>query len=114
MPEIKDTVEIEETSQQPQQQPALQQQSVGCTGDCKRCHEAQRGYCASQIAFNMQNAVARVEMAVAALSQNMAVITANIEALQARLDAMERASQAPELFTPEQPVGNRRKSKNEK
>lgn len=82
--------------------PAAPQQPVmGCTGDCRRCHEIQRGYCASQIAYNMQNAVARVEAVMATMAQTIVALTSKVEALQSQLEAQKKDTAQLDFFAPE-------------
>ena len=111
---LQPTVEIEDTPQSsaPSGSPAgnaagtaAQQQppAMGCTGDCRRCNEYQRGFCASQIPYNIQQPLARIEQTVTALAQAVFTLTAKVESLQAQMDA-QRHPKEQDLFTPEAPA----------
>ena len=101
-------VEIEDV-QQPTQQPTAPsaapqpaQQTTGCPGDCNRCTPMHRSYCASQIAFNMQNAVARIENTLATLAQIIGGIETRVAHIEERLAAQAQdEAQQPNFCAPE-------------
>ena len=108
--ELEEVVEIDDTPQPSTsaapQRPAPQQSVpppavMGCPGDCNRCTPIHRGYCASQIAYNMQNAVARLEGAVSALTQILVAVNEKISDMEVQLAEQRRKeSQQPEYVAP--------------
>lgn len=61
-----------------------------------------RSYCASQIAYNMQNAVARIENAVATLAQTIVEIEARTASIEERLAVQAQSeTQQPDFCAPE-------------
>lgn len=87
---------------QPPVVPTAPPQVMGCPGDCNRCTPLHRGYCASQIAYNMQNAIARIEGAVSLLSQAVAGIETRVANIEEQLAAKERdEKQQPDFVAPE-------------
>lgn len=99
---------IEEPGQAPVQQQAVPQQPapqmnvMGCPGDCNRCTPMHRSYCASQIAYNMQNAVARIESAVMGLSQMLNSVGARVANIELQIEAQrQKEAQQTEFTAPE-------------
>ncbi len=46
-------------------------QTRGCTGDCKLCSMMQRGYCASQIAYNNMQQISSMRETLKALTEKI-------------------------------------------
>lgn len=61
------------------------QQAKGCTGDCKRCSMVQRGYCASQIAYNNM-------LILNELRNNMKLLANKMDAMQGDAELVAPAS----------------------
>lgn len=55
------------------------QQKKGCTGDCKLCTMFQRGYCASQIAYNNMGLLSEVVKAIAEMRRDFAILASKVE-----------------------------------
>lgn len=55
------------------------QQAKGCTGDCKRCSIMQRGYCASQIAYNNMQQISMMRETLNALTEKINAMQGDAE-----------------------------------
>lgn len=60
----------------------MAEQKQGCTGDCRACTVIQRGYCASQLAYNNMGLISTLTGMIKAAQDE-------IKALAARLDAIQ-------------------------
>lgn len=59
-----------------------EQQRKGCTGDCKLCTMFQRGYCASQIAYNNMGLLGEVFKNLAEMRKDFATLASKVEGEQ--------------------------------
>lgn len=55
------------------------QQAKGCTGDCKLCSIMQRGYCASQIAYNNMQQISAMRETLNALTERINAMECDAE-----------------------------------
>lgn len=57
------------------------QQGYTCTGDCLRCSQAQRQYCASQFTFNNMQMLESLSQSVLALANDVKNLNEKIEVI---------------------------------
>lgn len=92
----------EVTKEVTEEQKPQEQQTPGCTGNCKMCSEMQRTYCASQIAYYLQNLVTALgaqirllEQKINGLAEQVSILT---EAERTREASMSQALILPGLY----------------
>lgn len=59
-----------------------QQQGYTCTGDCLRCSQAQRQYCASQFTYRNMRTLEAMEETLEALSDRVKNLSEKLNAIQ--------------------------------
>ena len=85
-----------------------QAQTPGCTGNCKNCNSYQRNYCAAQIGYNIQNALAGFMARLAEMQGLVAHMSEEVTALRKQSEEPSAIIEAP---TPdEQPKKNKKPS----
>ena len=70
-------------------------QTPSCTGNCKNCTEYQRNYCAAQIGFNMQNALAALATSVKELRDVVANLYYMVQDLGKKSEEQPAIIEAP-------------------
>lgn len=94
-------------------QPSVQEETKGCTGNCKLCTNDQRIYCASQIGFYVNNAIGQIAQAFDQQSKAMAALNGKLDDLLCSIDkiAKDKAAAADLMNAPEPPVADKKPSK---
>ena len=75
-----------------------QQQGFKCSGDCTRCSQVQRQYCASQIAYNNMNLLSELMDSVDEMKKNNADMRSELDALGKKIEAIQNSE--VELINP--------------
>lgn len=72
-----------------------QAQTPGCPGNCKRCPMLQQTYCAAQISYRMQNAIASLYTRLGEIQEQVGRLADEVTALKKKYEEQPAIIEAP-------------------